>query len=250
MAYPIFFAVMAAAMLHATWNALVKTGESKQTAMAILTVMQSMVGIVVVCFRPWPEAEVWPWLIASGLIHMCYQFFLAYAYEQGDLSRVYPIARGVAPMVVLAFSLVFLTNPIAMMDYVGIVVLGLGIALMARGIFANDESRRLLPPRTCIRRCPQLPRAPPRAPRLPLHGSGGSRRRGCAAAHIATRRREPRRRRSGSWPRVRAAPAPALLCCGRSPPPSPSMVVATSAGRRCEGGDPDGGRRARRYGLW
>lgn len=145
MTYPIFLAVMAAAMLHATWNALVKTGENKQTAMAILTVMQSLVGIVVVCFRPWPEAEVWPWLIASGLIHMCYQLFLAYAYEQGDLSRVYPIARGAAPMMVLAFSLVFLTDPIAMMDYVGIVVLGLGIALMARGVFANNESRGLLP---------------------------------------------------------------------------------------------------------
>ena len=70
---------------------------------------------------------------------------LAYAYEQGDLSRVYPIARGAAPMMVLAFSLVFLTDPIAMMDYVGIVVLGLGIALMARGVFANNESRGLLP---------------------------------------------------------------------------------------------------------
>lgn len=145
MTFPIFLAVMAAALLHAMWNALVKTGQNKQTAMAILTVMQSMFGIIVVCFRPWPDAQVWPWLLASGLIHMFYQMFLAYAYEQGDLSRVYPIARGAAPMMVLIASLIFLTDLIAPMDYAGITVLGLGIALMARGVFANNESRRLLP---------------------------------------------------------------------------------------------------------
>ncbi len=145
MTFPIFFAVMAAALLHATWNALVKTGQNKQTAMAILTVMQSVMGLLIVGFRPWPTADVWPWLVASGLIHMAYQLFLAYAYEQGDLSRVYPIARGAAPMVVLLFSLAFLTDPIAPMGYVGITVLGLGIALMARGVFTNGESRRLLP---------------------------------------------------------------------------------------------------------
>lgn len=145
MTFPIFLAVMAAALLHAAWNALVKTGQNKQTAMAILTVTQSVVGLIVVCFRPWPDAQVWPWILASGLIHMFYQMFLAYAYEQGDLSRVYPIARGAAPMMVLIASLIFLTDPIAPLDYVGITVLGLGIALMARGVFAHNESRQLLP---------------------------------------------------------------------------------------------------------
>ena len=145
MTFPIFLAVMTAALLHAAWNALVKTGQNKQTAMAILTIMQSAVGISVVCFRPWPDAQVWPWIFASGLIHMFYQMFLAYAYEQGDLSRVYPIARGAAPMMVLIASLMFLSDPIAPMDYAGITVLGLGIALMARGVFAHNESRRLLP---------------------------------------------------------------------------------------------------------
>lgn len=144
MTFPIFLAVMGAALLHATWNALVKTGQNKQTAMAILTVMQSVMGLAIVGFRPWPAAEIWPWLLASGLIHMFYQLFLAYAYELGDLSRVYPIARGAAPLMVLVFSLIALSDPIATMDYVGIIVLGCGIALMARGVFAHSESRRLL----------------------------------------------------------------------------------------------------------
>ena len=145
MTISIFLAVMAAALLHATWNALVKTGQDKQTAMAILTVMQSLMGILVVCFRPLPGAAVWPWLLASGLLHMFYQLFLAYAYEQGDLSRVYPISRGTAPLIVMLISIVFLSDPMTPMHYIGIVVLGLGIALMARGVFAHNESRKLLP---------------------------------------------------------------------------------------------------------
>ena len=145
MTISIFLAVMAAALLHATWNALVKTGQDKQTAMAILTVMQSLMGILVVCFRPLPGAAVWPWLLASGLIHMFYQLFLAYAYEHGDLSRVYPISRGTAPLIVMLISIVFLSDPMTPMHYIGIVVLGLGIALMARGVFAHNESRKLLP---------------------------------------------------------------------------------------------------------
>lgn len=145
MTFTIFLAVMAAALLHATWNALVKTGQNKQTAMAILTIMQSVMGLFIVCFRPWPEVDVWPWLLASGLIHMFYQLFLAYAYEQGDLSRVYPISRGAAPLMVLVISMVFLSDPMTPMHYIGIVVLGFGIALMARGVFANNESRKLLP---------------------------------------------------------------------------------------------------------
>ena len=145
MTLTIFLAVMAAAFLHATWNALVKTGQNKQTAMAILTVMQSVMGMIIVCFRPFPASDVWPWLMASGLIHMFYQLFLAYAYEQGDLSRVYPIARGAAPMVVLVFSLIALSDPLLPMGYIGVTVLGCGIVLMARGVFTHGESRRLLP---------------------------------------------------------------------------------------------------------
>jgi drug/metabolite transporter (DMT)-like permease len=76
---------------------------------------------------------------------MAYQLFLAYAYEPGDLSRVYPIARGAAPMIVLLVSLAFLADPLRHWDFIGILVLGAGIALMARGVFSSGESRRMLP---------------------------------------------------------------------------------------------------------
>jgi drug/metabolite transporter (DMT)-like permease len=145
MSFTVLLAVLGAALLHAGWNAIIKTGLSKQTSMFLLSVGHAAIGFCVALTKPFPEAEVWPWLLASGLIHMAYQLFLAFAYEQGDLSRVYPLARGAAPMMVLVVSVLFLSDPMGMMDYVGVLVLGLGIAFMARGVFTNGESRRLLP---------------------------------------------------------------------------------------------------------
>jgi drug/metabolite transporter (DMT)-like permease len=145
MTFAVFIAVLGAALLHAGWNAIIKTGLSKQTSMFLLSVGHALIGAVIAATKPFPVVEAWPWLVASGLIHMAYQLFLAYAYEQGDLSRVYPIARGAAPMMVLVVSVLFLSDPMETMDYVGVSVLGVGIAFMARGVFTNGESRRLLP---------------------------------------------------------------------------------------------------------
>lgn len=141
----VFLSVLFAAFLHALWNALIKTGTSKPTGMLIMTLSQGVLGLLIALNRPLPAAEVWGWLLASGIFHAGYKLFLAYAYEQGDLSRVYPIARGAAPLIVTVISAIALADVIAPIEYAGILVLGFGIAVMARGAFANGESRRLVP---------------------------------------------------------------------------------------------------------
>ena len=141
----IFCAVLAAAFLHASWNALIKTGTSKQSAMLILAICQAGIGAVIALWRGWPVAAAWPWLLGSGVIHLFYQLFLSYAYQHGDLSRVYPIARGAAPMIVLAISALVLSDIISSQEFAGILVLGAGILLMAHGVFSGGEERRLLP---------------------------------------------------------------------------------------------------------
>ena len=141
----VFVAVLAAALLHAIWNALIRRGVDKQSMMLVLTLGNALTGLCVVATRPWPAPEVWVWIAASGLIHTAYQLFLAYAYEQGDLSRVYPLARGGAPMIVLAVSLVFALDPVTLPEIAGVLLLGAGLAVMARGVFTSGESRRMLP---------------------------------------------------------------------------------------------------------
>jgi len=141
----VLLAVLGAALLHAGWNALIKLGTSKVGGMVILSIAEGLIGVAVVATRPLPAAEVWPWVMAAGCTHFCYKFFLTYAYERGDLSRVYPIARGAAPMLVAIVGAVFLADRISTAQYTGIVTLGGGIALMARGVFTQGESRRMLP---------------------------------------------------------------------------------------------------------
>jgi len=141
----VLMCVLAAALLHASWNALIKTGSDKISAMMIMTLVQGGFGLLIAMTRPLPDAQVWMWLIGSGMFHSFYKIFLGYAYEHGDLSRVYPIARGAAPMIVLALSFVTFSDRLSTFEYVGVVVLGFGILLMARGVFANAEQARLVP---------------------------------------------------------------------------------------------------------
>lgn len=141
----VFLSILFAAFLHALWNAVIKVGVSKITGMLIMTLVQGLAGLVIAQTRPLPSGDVVLWLLASGVFHAGYKLFLAYAYEQGDLSRVYPIARGAAPMLVTVISALALSDVIQSWEYFGIFVLGTGIAIMARGAFFNGESRRLVP---------------------------------------------------------------------------------------------------------
>lgn len=141
----VFFAVLAAALLHASWNAVIKFGASKISGVLVMTVIQGSAGLIIALTRPFPGSEVWPWLLASGVLHAAYKLFLGFAYEQGDLSRVYPIARGAAPMMVLLVSATWGIDALTGAELLGILILGGGIALMARGVFTSGESRRLLP---------------------------------------------------------------------------------------------------------
>ena len=149
MSFGVFLIVLFAAFLHAGWNALIKLGTSKLTSMLILTMTQGVMGAAIAITRVMPEGQVWWWLIGSGVLHASYKLFLAFAYEHGDLSRVYPIARGAAPLMVLIVGALILNDQIAVLEFAGVVVLGIGVLLMARGVFSSSESNRLVPLALC-----------------------------------------------------------------------------------------------------
>lgn len=145
MTLPIFLAVLGAAFLHALWNALIRVGTSRVRAMMVLSAVQGLIGLAVALRQPVPGAEVWPWLVASGLIHSAYKIFLTFAYEHGNLSRVYPLARGTAPVIVLIVGGLILGEVLSLTETLGVVILGLGILLLARGVWTQGENRRMVP---------------------------------------------------------------------------------------------------------
>lgn len=145
MSFDILLAVLAAAFLHAFWNGLVRVGTSRVHAMMVLSAVQGLIGLAIALTRPLPPVEVLPWLLASGVVHSAYKTFLTFAYEHGDLSRVYPLARGTAPLIVLVMSAVLLGESLAMPEVAGILMLGTGILMLAAGAVTGGESRRMLP---------------------------------------------------------------------------------------------------------
>ena len=104
MELPVFLIVLLAALLHASWNAFVKMNGDRVLFMAVMMAASGLIAFAVALFLPLPAVESWPYLATSVLIHIGYQVFLLSAYKFGDLSHVYPLARGSAPLIVALVS--------------------------------------------------------------------------------------------------------------------------------------------------
>lgn len=120
-----------AAVLHASWNALVKSGGDPYLRLAIVNVTHTIAVLPLLPFVGFPAAEAWPWLIASVAAHLAYYFFLAAGYRIGDLSHVYPIARGVAPPLVALGALLVAGEMLSLGGIAAILLVCLGIWLVA-----------------------------------------------------------------------------------------------------------------------
>jgi len=132
----VFFAVIGAALLHATWNALVKSGSDKTLGISAVIIGHVPFALVCIPFVPFPAPESYPYLFASMALHAGYQFFLMQSYKLGDLTQVYPIARGTAPLLVALFTVLVLKVNLSSMEVLAVVIIGVGIlslTLVRRG---------------------------------------------------------------------------------------------------------------------
>ena len=127
----VFLAVLAAAALHAGWNAVVKVGLDRFLSVTLISVAAGAVALLCLPFVEMPRGTVWFWLVASAVLHTGYKLFLVRAYDAGDLGQVYPLARGTAPLIVAVFSLLMLSEGLSTTDLLGIAVLVAGVWLMA-----------------------------------------------------------------------------------------------------------------------
>ncbi|MEM7505836.1 MAG: EamA family transporter [Pseudomonadota bacterium] len=125
--------ILGAAFLHALWNALVKGSADRVLTMGLINLGHVAVGVVMVALYLPPAEESWPFLVASTLIHWFYYGFLILAYRHGDLSQVYPIARGAAPVMVALGAQVFAGEVLSATAWIGILTVSLGISLLFLG---------------------------------------------------------------------------------------------------------------------
>jgi len=123
--------VFFAALLHASWNALVKAGDDKLAMQTLVILGGALCMALAIAFVPFPQPSAWPFLALATLLHVSYSVSLVRAYEQGDLSRVYPIARGAAPAFVAVGAWVAAGEALVSVEIAGVLLLSLGIMSLA-----------------------------------------------------------------------------------------------------------------------
>lgn len=119
--------VVLAAVLHASWNALVKARGDRLVMMTLVMIGPAPLCLAALAVLPALKPAAWPFVIASALIHYLYYAFLIGAYRHGDLSQVYPISRGAAPALVALGAWVFARESLRPSELLGVLVVSAGI---------------------------------------------------------------------------------------------------------------------------
>lgn len=123
------YLVLGAAFLHAFWNALIKGSTDSTLVLGLISFAHAIVGgVMIFLFSP-PAPESWSFIAASTFIHFFYYIFLLRSYRFGDLSHVYPISRGVAPVLVTLGAQMFAGETLPLLGWIGVILVSLGVSL-------------------------------------------------------------------------------------------------------------------------
>lgn len=125
-----FFAVLLAAALHAVWNSVLKSSPTLEAVVG-QTVLSSIIGLVGVCFIGLIPLNSLVFLLVSSPFHAAARYYSIKAYEQGDLSQVYPLFRGMIPLVVAVLSYSLLGERISLVGVLSLLLISGSVSLLS-----------------------------------------------------------------------------------------------------------------------
>ena len=126
----IFLLILFAALCHAGWSSIVKS-QNSLGIMGITSIIEIICFTPIIFFVPFPPLEIWYFIIPSVILHGFYRLSVVYSYKFGDLSFVYPIARGGSSLLIAIITLIFFQNHISLIGFLGILVICSGIFLIS-----------------------------------------------------------------------------------------------------------------------
>ncbi|GAB2684182.1 DMT family transporter [Saccharopolyspora gloriosae] len=136
-------AVLGAALLHATWNAIAHGMSDRLAGFTLIALSYTAIGgVAALCTGP-PPAAAWPLILASAGVHVAYQVALMLSYRLGQFSQVYPLARGTAPWVVTVLSYVVLRQGVSGWVLAGVLVISAGLTGLV--FLGGRPTRRQVP---------------------------------------------------------------------------------------------------------
>jgi drug/metabolite transporter (DMT)-like permease len=141
MSLAVSMAVLLAALLHASWNAMIKGGGDVLHDTAGIIVGAMLIGLPFVFVVPVPPAAAWPFIVASVTVHLAYYWLMISAYRVGDLSLVYPLMRGVAPLITAVAGIAVLGEMPAPVAWFGMLLVSGGVFLLGYRALGHAPSR-------------------------------------------------------------------------------------------------------------
>lgn len=136
MSLSVLIVVLLGALLHASWNLLIKARRNTRAAAAVVYVCSGMLAALALPFIPAPSQASWPYLAISAVLQFLYGVVLAAAYRTGDLSHAYPLMRGTAPLLVAIGSSVLVGERLSLPMWLGVSLMSgalLSLIFDARG---------------------------------------------------------------------------------------------------------------------
>lgn len=130
--------VLLAAVMHASWNAATKASRDPLVTMGLIALSGGVLALLFVPWTSFPARGAWPFLAGSLVLHLGYQLFLVSAYRWGDLSQVYPIARGVAPCLLAVLAAGFAGERLSEVAAAGLLIASISLSSLA---FTGSGSR-------------------------------------------------------------------------------------------------------------
>jgi len=130
MSLTVFEIVLVAAVLHASWNAIVKAGKNTVLTMVLVTASAALWAVVLLPVLPSPSPESWPYIALSAALQIVYFALVARIYRIADMSQTYPIMRGAAPLIVALAGTLFLDETLSSPAWLGVCIICSGILIM------------------------------------------------------------------------------------------------------------------------
>ncbi len=133
--------VLFAAFLHASWNAIVKGAGDRTIILGMIAMGHVVPGVALIYYFPTPLAAAAPYIIASTVIHWGYYYLLNVAYRHGDLSLIYPITRGLSPVLIALGAQFWVGESLPWLAWAGVFTVSAGVLVLTRGIVSGNLHR-------------------------------------------------------------------------------------------------------------
>ena len=140
----IYLLIFFAALLHALWNIIIKSLNNSLIGIAVKVFFQSIIFFPIIFIVQPPQGLTWFYLVCSSILHSIYFILLGSMYNRSDMTVIYPIARGCAPVFVTLLSLIFLKDSISLVGIIGIITVSFGLVLLSLENFKIEMNIKII----------------------------------------------------------------------------------------------------------